>query len=65
MVTISLLMLINIYEINKPRQEEAGHARNLANTSNLEDGETSAVQQPVKAKWTVEIHCLTRVKKRS
>ena len=48
-----------------PRQEEAQHARNLANTSNLEDGETSAVQQRVKAKWTVEIHCLTRAKNRS
>ena len=36
-----------------PRQQEAQHARNQANTSNLEDGETSAVQQLVKTKWTV------------
>ena len=37
-----------------PRQQEAQHARNQANTSNVEDGETSAVQQRVKTKWTVE-----------
>lgn len=51
---------ISIYEIqdeiNMPRQQEAQHARNQANTSNLEDGETCAVQQRVKAKWTVEMN---------
>ena len=48
-----------------PRQQEAQHARNQANTSNLEDGETSAVQQRVKTKWTVEMNTAIRVKKRS
>ena len=35
MVAISFLILNNIYKINIPRQEEAQHARNQANTSNL------------------------------